>query len=135
MGRSRAAPAASWEAANSSLETVDGSPGTRSDHHAPHASEERRRTAEGSGGRYADPPGGGRAAGCALLPGADRADPGSEPASGAESDRRTRKAAGRRTGIQAHQLSWRAVRHEPAGEPATRQRSERRSVDPLTTGR
>ena len=36
--------------------------------------------AEGPGSRCADPPGDGRAAGRALLPSADRADPGSEPA-------------------------------------------------------
>src|SRR5438874_2523415 len=75
------APVASSEANHSSLEGVHDPPGKRSDHHPARPSQERRRTAKGSGRRPADPPGHGGAAGRALLPGADGPDPGSEPAS------------------------------------------------------
>src|SRR5437764_272715 len=61
---------------------VDGPPGTRSDHHPAVAPQEHRRAAERPGGRHVDPPDRGRAAGRAVLPGTDRADPGFEPASG-----------------------------------------------------
>ncbi len=76
----------------------DGPPGTRSDHDPARAPQERRRAAERPGSRRADPPGHGGAAGRALLPRANRADPGSEPASGAEPHRRTGKAIDRRPG-------------------------------------
>src|SRR6478736_6444474 len=54
-------------------------PGKRPDYD-PSRSPEQDRGAKGSRGRGSDPPGDRRAARCALLSGANRADPGSEPA-------------------------------------------------------
>ena len=76
-------------------EGIHDPPGKRAAHDPARPPEKCAAASQGSRGRCADPSGDGRAAGSALLPRADRADPGSEPASGAAADRRSREAARR----------------------------------------
>src|SRR5437660_12915053 len=76
-------------------EGIHDPPGKRTADDSARAFEKRAATTQGPRGRCADPPGDKRATGSALLSGADRADPGFEPASGAATDHRSRQPAHR----------------------------------------
>src|ERR1044071_7233929 len=119
-----------------SPEGVDDSPGTRSDHDPALPAEERPRggAAERRGSRRADPPSRARAARHAVLPGADRADPGFEPEPGAEPDRRARAATGGCPGaeILRNEFSRRPLRPQ---RTAAATAAAGRTVEPRPAGR
>src|SRR5437899_5682568 len=116
-------------------EGIHDPPGKRTADDPARPSEKHAAATQGPRGRCADPPGDRRATGSALLPGADRADPGSEPAPGAAADRRSREAARRcpaSSEADGGEFPRRPVREPPAG-PGERSGAGR-SVDTLATG-
>ncbi len=123
------------------VEGHHGSPGTRLADDLAGAAQDRREPAQGPRSRRPDPPVDAGAAGCALFPDANRADPGFEPAQRAKPDHPAAAAADRRAAggpAGGDELFGRPVRLAPARTPAgtrDRQRPRRGPMVALAASR